>query len=448
MLTLGPPEPGRGAPAASPAIVHPPWVTDAPLPPVPAEAADLDGDDDDDEHGTHEIPPELLNEQVVCAQYMMVGYDNRKAWKRRWVVLRGTRLALYKNDKEYLLHSVVHATDLRAVALVNPKRHGAAICLVTPSRTMYLSMPDTARVHYWLDALERVRRQAAEPAAPSPTSPVAIAPGSVRAGGERSRMDAAPALAVPTSTSPPAGTSSSWTARSLMRAPPIITVPRQRSHDVLRAPPPWPGAGAAPAALSSSEDEMDDAGDSPAPPLASAPQDAGDRMIVQGYLLKQSNRRKQWNKRWFVLTFDYLCYSHHPLEARTRRRVPTRAILDAMDYDVPNANAYAPGLSLSPLSPTSFGLRSFGAASTHADKPTHAERSGPPDTTQHGFELLNHRPMHTFRVVTADRSFVLGAPTEEDEIHWLSALQTLLQRQRAAGASTAPPAPTTSAAVP
>lgn len=43
---------------------------------------------------------------------------------------------------------------------------------------------------------------------------------------------------------------------------------------------------------------------------------------------------------------------------------------------------------------------------------------------------LRQRPEHAFRVVTLNRPFVLSAPTEEDEIQWLSAFQTLLNRRR------------------
>lgn len=37
---------------------------------------------------------------------------------------------------------------------------------------------------------------------------------------------------------------------------------------------------------------------------------------------------------------------------------------------------------------------------------------------------------HTFRVITPKRTFVLCAPTEEDEIKWLAALRALLNRER------------------
>lgn len=37
---------------------------------------------------------------------------------------------------------------------------------------------------------------------------------------------------------------------------------------------------------------------------------------------------------------------------------------------------------------------------------------------------------HTFRIVTAKRTFVLCAPSEEDEIKWLAAFRALLNRER------------------
>ena len=42
---------------------------------------------------------------------------------------------------------------------------------------------------------------------------------------------------------------------------------------------------------------------------------------------------------------------------------------------------------------------------------------------------------HCFKIVTPMRTYFLCAPTEEEEIKWLSALQTILNRQRSAPGS-------------
>jgi hypothetical protein len=48
---------------------------------------------------------------------------------------------------------------------------------------------------------------------------------------------------------------------------------------------------------------------------------------------------------------------------------------------------------------------------------------------------------HTFRIVTAKRTFVLCAPSEEDEIKWLAAFRALLNRERWAVSGPASPNP-------
>ena len=45
-------------------------------------------------------------------------------------------------------------------------------------------------------------------------------------------------------------------------------------------------------------------------------------------------------------------------------------------------------------------------------------------------EVQHRVSSYSFQIVTTERTFVLCVPTEEDEIRWLSALQTLLNRQR------------------
>lgn len=57
------------------------------------------------------------------------------------------------------------------------------------------------------------------------------------------------------------------------------------------------------------------------------------RVITQGYLMKQSNRRKQWRKRWFVLTASRLMYTRSHMDAKAHRQVPITSILDAIEYN-------------------------------------------------------------------------------------------------------------------
>ncbi|KOS14387.1 hypothetical protein Malapachy_3742 [Malassezia pachydermatis] len=418
--------------------------------PTQAEAMpDLDVEEDEDEHPLSEIPPELLNEKVLRSAYMFTRTEKRKQWKRRWVVLRATRLAFYKNDKEYTLHSVIQAKEMRTVAPVELKREGVSICIVTQDQTLYLRASEPRQTNVWLDDLERTRYAATEPSGiahmdPKVASPVSSTatplPATPVVNHAYSYDESAPdVLLSPSTVTSPAHAiriEPAHNRKTKLEIPMPINMPSQRpTTDIPEGYGSIPHSSSNhPTGLSSSEDEFDDAPGDMLMPLPSevsaqmqspaAPsQEDTNRIIAQGYLMKQSHRRKQWRKRWFVLTLDMLYYSRSHMDTRSYRRIPTKTILDVMEYDPPSPSPFGPSLS---LSPSSFGLRGFGAdARAHGGMPSSPLRDGlshlHPDS---------HKPAYCFRIVTTDRSFILCAPTEDEEIQWLSALQTLLNRQR------------------
>ena len=323
---------------------------------APLETAD---DDDDDDNEEQEMPQELVNEQVVHAGFLLKRSEKRKTWKRRWVVLRASQLALYRNEKEYLLLNVLNVSEIHKVTAVEMKRLDFVICIMAPERTWYFRACDQQDMAAWLEALALAHGRASEDA---------VVPSSIQ--------------------------DTSATAHLL---PPTVDPMPMTAH-----------------AFSSSDDE-NDADEGPAHwsahdiiPTGPPPED-GSRIIAQGYLLKLGSRRKQWRKRWFVLTFDTLCYARTHMDTRPQRSIPTTSIFDAMESHMPSP--HAPMLSLSPGSIARLG---FGADM----------RSRPP------LESQGRAPSYYFQIVTATRTYQLCVPTEEDEIRWLSALQTLLNRQR------------------
>lgn len=93
-------------------------------------------------------------------------------------------------------------------------------------------------------------------------------------------------------------------------------------------------------------------------------------------------------------------------------------MLDALEYDLPTPrhNAISP-----PLSP-----------------PRQPEYTDSPEGADAG--------THTFKIVTTKRTLLLCAPSEEEEIKWLSAVRALIARRSGAGvvpgdSAAAPPAP-------
>jgi hypothetical protein len=226
------------------------------------------------------------------------------------------------------------------------------------------------------------------------------------------------------------------------------------------------------------------------------------KVIHQGYLMKQSNRRKHWRKRWFVLTSSTLSYSRSHMDAKLARQIPLSSILDAIEYTSKKQGQMTGG---APLSPSLSGFGSGGAGLSFARSPllgggdsstsTTEKRSSslPPKTAtsaaqpassdveqsnttggassgneletvtaasssaaiERKVQVASNQPTaassraeerqhataapaaalstpskrkkeNCFKIITPKRVYVVGAPTEEEELKWLSALQALL----------------------
>ncbi|KIJ51431.1 hypothetical protein M422DRAFT_26849 [Sphaerobolus stellatus SS14] len=141
-------------------------------------------------------------------------------------------------------------------------------------------------------------------------------------------------------------------------------------------------------------------------PIASDP----GKVILSGYLMK-CGKRKTWRKRWFILNGEKLMYCGNHMDTKHQRQIELAQILDAMEYDLPSAHRHphSPGVILP-------------AAEELADS-----------TGQ----------MYTFKIITTKRTLLLCAPSEEEEIRWLSAVRALIARRSgyAAVSASPPPAP-------
>jgi hypothetical protein len=174
------------------------------------------------------------------------------------------------------------------------------------------------------------------------------------------------------------------------------------------------------------------------------------KVIHQGYLMKQSNRRKHWRKRYFVLTSAHLSYTRSHMNEKPSRQIPLSSILDAIEYTSKNIQMPGNQSTSTPLAspsiqsppmPISFQLGSnnqdAGNSSVVPGKDS-APLSGEQTNEQKGGSAAASHPAVTpkkrqencFKIITPKRTYVVCAPTEEEEIKWLSALQALLAHWR------------------
>ncbi|KAF7312574.1 Pleckstrin-like protein [Mycena indigotica] len=306
-------------------------------------------------------------ESVIKAGYLWKKGERRKTWKKRWFVLRTAHLAYYKTAAEYQLLRLLDLSDVHSCTKVALKRHENTFGLVSPVRTFYLQAKDPGEVHDWVKAIEEAR-QALQAASGSATQPIPIP-----AGRGRGRANAPP----PVTPSPPSHGYS-------------IT-----SSDSDDASP----NGARSYSLSSSQPrpQLPTGGTSPSAKAAIDPA----KTILSGYLMKCGSKRRNWRKRWFVLSAEQLVYSGSHMDTKPHRRFPFKEILDALEYELaPHRQTPSGGSGVSPS----------------------VAPAGDDDNNT-----------HTFKIVTTKRTLLLCAPNEEDEIKWLGAIRALIARRSGTG---------------
>lgn len=480
-----------------------------------------------------------INDSVAqMSGYLFKKGERRRGWKKRWFVLRGGQVAMYKNDKEYQLLRLIPLTEIHTCAPIELKKHLFAFGIVTPSRTFYVKANSAAEVASWCSTVERAKeemkaagtvtsldtpsisgsgeatplanttpnasssaipippRSSATPLSPSspsfpPNSATSTSsttsrnhtlatgsyvpnppPNSYSTHGlglpapnplELNSLDAGLEKILSSSAEESREGTSSFSAVSGKRGSYLaertsasdlrgnLAVPgRPRggsnvSSLAIEPPsglmgdhgPPSPGG-----VISSSDEEdgfdtnepwgwtasgttvgesQDTQGGSQRIAFAQPENVAGttgkreqgggvtavaatsgfedpNKVILSGYLIKQGKRRN-WRKRWFVLTSSSLVYSRSHMDIKVHRQIPLANILDAIEY--------APSVAM-PRSQSS--ALSF---------PT---PSATPNSSSKSYE-------HCFKIITPKRTYVVGAPSEEDEIRWLAALQCLVARK-------------------
>ena len=193
-------------------------------------------------------------------------------------MLRPHHLAYYKNSAEYQLHRLLELSDVHSCTRVTLKRHEHTFGLISPIRTFYLRADNDAEAQEWVEAIEDARK------ALMATSTQSSANVQEPTSAKQEEDNASPSI--PSLLSQP--------------PPPINAISSSDSEDA--SPNPQHLAAPLPQRLTFALD----------PPKAqsTAHSPATDsKVILSGYLMKCGSKRRNWRKRWFVLTGDKLVYS-------------------------------------------------------------------------------------------------------------------------------------------
>ncbi|KAK2463420.1 hypothetical protein APHAL10511_004506 [Amanita phalloides] len=335
-----------------------------------------DSEDDDEEEGgwkTAKMKEKLadaVDEGVIKSGYLWKKGERRKTWKKRWFVLRPHHLAYYKNSAEYQLHRLLELSDVHSCVQVTLKRHEHTFGLISPVRTFYLRANSDAEVHEWINTIEEARKALLATSTQSSTN-----------GQEtptRHHTDGSSIPMSPPSQPPVTALSSSDSEDASPNAQQLLAPSPQRLTFALDPPKVQPTTAHSPV--------------------------KDPTIILSGYLMKCGSKRRNWRKRWFVLTSDKLIYSGSHMDTKPHRQFPFSNILDALEYDQLLARQ---------------NISSPYAAS-------------PPSLSSSGDQDVAHRA-HMFKIVTTKRTLLLSAPSEEDELRWLGAVRALITRRSGSG---------------
>ncbi|OSC98251.1 PH-domain-containing protein [Trametes coccinea BRFM310] len=312
-----------------------------------------------------------LNETVIKTGYLWKKGERRKTWKKRWFVLRPAHLAFYKTSAEYKLLRLLELTDVHSCTPVVLKKHQNTFGIVSPVRTFYLQAETQAEMQDWVRAINEAKTQLLSTSTRNSVSsaPIPIPNTSSNARGPF-RLSSSPSQSSPYGHQLTSSESDDASPNTKGSLP--MTSPAA-------APPPQSEAAVLPS-----------------------------KPILTGYLMKCGSRRHNWHKRWFVLSGEKLLYSRSHMDTKPHRQIPLSMILDALEYELPphrhHPTVTSPSVTSPPIASSSSPDDGDGAHSTH-----------------------------TFKVVTTKRTLLLCAPTEEEEIKWLSAIRALIARRSTQG---------------
>ncbi|KAI8367497.1 uncharacterized protein BYT42DRAFT_586492 [Radiomyces spectabilis] len=357
----------------------------------------------------------LKNEKVVKAGYLMKkGEKRRRTWKKRWFVLRTTKMALYKDSKEYKLLRIIDLHEIHSVVQVTSKnKYKFVFAIITPKRMYYVQAKDQADMDGWFDAIERTKAELKSHDEDDSSSvdrdqefakDVITSYKSNHTANMMQQRRRSSGATCDTPTRRPSGggvlpgSSASDKPTSHVHVPPVDIPKPQRTHPQsspahVSYTPQTPLSEFATGhiyplspnsehqahvhmaeGLASSEDDEEYSWHSDMANVCE--EESRNRVLIEGYLLKLG-RNKGWRKRWFVLRPETLAYYEDDKEYAPHRIIPLTHIIDSLEI-----------------------------------------------------EPISKHKRYCFKIIIPKRNYVLCANTEVDLESWLNALSVAVRRAK------------------
>ncbi|KAF3910857.1 Myosin-X [Dactylellina cionopaga] len=220
-----------------------------------------------------------------------------KNWKRRWYVLRGSAIGVYKDDQEKKLHRQIQLSDLTAVAPLKGDKRPHIFGIFSPSRNYHLQATSDKELEAWVSLVREVAalEDTDEPVVMSPTT-----------------AEAQP-IPVPRRTSVTFGPSSPTSRPQDGHVVSPVT-----TNDHQTAPAPETGVQRKESELSNLEGQLNDS-----------------RVVWHGYLyvLKSKSGIRQWKKIWVVLRPKNITFYKNDDEYRAIKLISLENVLDVVEIN-------------------------------------------------------------------------------------------------------------------
>ncbi|KAI7906374.1 uncharacterized protein BX663DRAFT_427245 [Cokeromyces recurvatus] len=296
---------------------------------------DNDNDNDDDEPITEPMSVEAL--QLL---------QTEKTWKKRWFVLRSTKLAMYKDKKEYKLLRIIDLHEIHKVVQVTSKhKYKYVFAFVTAKRMYYLQANDQNEMEEWIILLNQAKQELRLYDADDDISLI-----------DRDQEFASDIITsyntnhftTPTTmgnNGPYDNLSTSLQHDTNPMKPLHIPGEKSQTNDQMTSSkslseyvlghsyPLSPSSDQnaqlhAIEGVISSEDDEEYSADR----AKIQSEENRSKVLIEGYLLKLG-RNKGWRKRWFVLRTDTLAYYEDDKEYAPHRIIPLHHIIDSLEID-------------------------------------------------------------------------------------------------------------------
>ncbi|KAG1053932.1 hypothetical protein G6F43_004023 [Rhizopus delemar] len=289
----------------------------------------------------------LKTEKVFKTGYLLKKGEKRRRWKKRWFVLRATKLAMYKNKKEYKLLRLIDLHEIHKVVQVTTKhKYKFVFAFVTPKRMYYVQANDQNDMNDWFyfikqakeeqklydlddtSSIDRDQEFAKDVISSYKSNHLVIQQ-------QRNILEESTTLSpinIPTRKSK--GTLDqrlspihmSMSSSSSSGHTPDYYYPLSPSSDPSARLQLIEG-------VASSEEDEEYSADKANIEL----EENRNRVLMEGHLLKLG-RNRGWRKRWFVLRSDTLSYYENDKEYSPHRIIPLDHIIDSLEVEPVSKN--------------------------------------------------------------------------------------------------------------